>query len=586
MSAASARLRDTLTAAALFLATAAFTLWQNARVGVLWDLSYLLDSSFRFRLGQLPYRDFPFAHAPLTFLLHAAIIRIFGRVYYPHILCAALEAGLATLLTWRFLLNLFSQNRTVTPPQQKEVVILAQPESQYLLLNSSANRPGRLATLLASPLIFLGIYGVYPHPIYDSDCILAVLAALCLLQCAGETRTRNFLAGFACVLPLFFKQNIGLPFLAVTLLAVAVVAVIRRRRHLTVAPQLWLIAGAAAALAAALLTLHFTAGLHNYFYWTVTFAAQRRLPGLGIILATYHQTSLLWTLPAAIAGVALLRVERLRAIRWTRPAAFILLAAPFLWTIAALAFTSDADDRSDQFLSLWPHLLLLAALLALCNLRTVRTNPTLTPLLPIILLATIHGTFLSQQLWGSTYAIWPLLLLLIAAMLAQVPTLARPLAVVIAATFLLCGGLYAISLERLSYIHLDGPLTRATLPELRGLTTPGPWVPAFEELVRFTNAEVPAADGILLLPGEDPFYFATGRTPQFPVLLFDPATDPYTPQQTLDQARARNIRWLIVNRNLQLTESPKPDLPEVLHTLRQDFVPYRTVTNYDIYRRR
>ena len=29
-----------------------------------------------------------------------------------------------------------------------------------------------------------------------------------------------------------------------------------------------------------------------------------------------------------------------------------------------------------------------------------------------MLLATIHGAFLSQQLWGSTYAIWPLLMLL------------------------------------------------------------------------------------------------------------------------------------------------------------------------------
>jgi hypothetical protein len=153
-------------------------------------------------------------------------------------------------------------------------------------------------------------------------------------------------------------------------------------------------------------------------------------------------------------------------------------------------------------------------------------------------------------------------------------------------TFLLCGDLYATSHERLSYAQLDGPEAHSTLPELHGLTTPGPWIPAFEELVRFTQAEIPAKDGILLLPGEDPFYFATGRTPQFPVLLFDPATDPYTPQQTLEQARAHNIRWLIVTRNLQLNAPPKPDLPEVLSTLQQDFVPYRTLTNYDIYRRK
>jgi hypothetical protein len=573
------RLRDILTAVALFLATAAFTFWQNSRVGVLWDISYLLDTSFRITLGQFLYKDLPFAHAPLTFLLHAAIIKLFGRVYFPHIAFAALEAGAATVLTWRILLNLLEGNK---------VVILAQPESPSLPLNQPTDGNWLLATILAAPLTVLGIYAIYPHPIYDSDCILAILVALYLLQRTQNRAPLNALAGAACVLPLFFKQNIGLPFLAIAILAVATIAIVRRLQRTSIAPQLWLCAGATAALAAILVLIHACGGLHNYIYWTITFAAQRRLPGLGLILDIYRQTSLLWTLPAAIAALFLLRGNRLRGRRWTRPSAILLLAAPFLWTIAALALTKDADDRADQLLSLWPHLLLLAAILALYDLRPrgLATNPTINTLLPVILLATIHGTFLSQQLWGSTYAIWPLLTLLIAAMLAQIPTIARPLATIIAATFLLCGGLYATSLERLSYIHLDGAPTHANLPELRGLTTPGPWIPAFEELVRFTNTEIPAGDGILLIPGEDPFYFATGRTPQFPILLFDPATDPYTPQQTLDQARAHNIRWLIVTRNLQLTAPPSLDLPATISTLQQDFTPYRTLTNYNIYRRK
>ena len=268
-----------------------------------------------------------------------------------------------------------------------------------------------------------------------------------------------------------------------------------------------------------------------------------------------------------------------------RSIAVLLLAAPFLWTIVSLALTDDPTDRAEQLLSLWPHLLILSAALALhYNLRPLTRR--FNALLPLILLATIHGAFLSQQLWGSTYATWPLLTLLIATLFTQIPTIARPVAAIICATFLLCGSLYAISHERLSYIHLDGPIAHATLPEFRGLTTPGPWIPDFEELVRFTNAEVPANDGILLLPEEDPFYFTTGRTPQFPILLFDPATDPYTPQQTLEQARTHNIQWLIVNRSLQLNGPPHPDLPEIVRTLQPDFTLYRTLTNYDIYRRK
>jgi hypothetical protein len=570
------RLRDAIAATALFLASAAFTLWQNTRVAVLWDISFLLDTSYRFSLGQLPYKTLPFPYAPLTFLLHAAIIRLFGRVYYPHILLAAVEAGAATLLTWRILLA---------------------------LLEPLSDRAWSIATLLAVPLIVLGIYGIYPHPIYDSDAILGVLVALYLFQrSTSSTAARpilSLLTGAACVLPPFFKQNIGLPFLFVTLAAAAAIAIARSRQRISIAPQLWLFTGAFVMLTAALLTIRATVGLHNYLYWTITFARQRRLPGLAVMLSTYRQASLLWTIPAAVAALISLRrqgpsasfmAQSYRAMggirhRWI---AFILFAAPFLWSIASLALTNDPADRAGQLLSLWPHILILSAALAVWNLRPQKlaADPTLQRYIPAILLATIHGAFLSQQLWGSTYALWPLLSLLLAALLVQVPTLARPLAVVIAATFLLCGGLYAASHERLSYVFLDGPRVVATLPELRGLTTPGPWIPGFEELVRVTNAEIPANDGILLLPGEDPFYFVTGRVPQFPILLFDPATDPYTPVQTRDLARARNIRWLIVNRQTQLTGPPHPDLDEITRTLEQDFVPDRTLASYTIYRRK
>jgi hypothetical protein len=585
MSAASTgRVRSALAAAALFLFSAAFTLWQNAHIAVLWDLSYLLDTSFRISLHQLPYRDFPFAHAPLTFLLHAAIIHLFGRAYLPHLVCAALESGLATLLTWRILLR---------------------------LLKPLANRAFLLATLLAAPLIFLGIYGVYPHPIYDSDCILAVLFALFLLQCANHSAPRKLLAGAACVLPLFVKQNIGLPFLLTTLAAAAAIAIARRLQRASLAPQLWFFTGATTALATALFLIQTTVGLHNYFYWTVIFAAQRRLPGIPLILAIYRQTSLLSALPAALIALVLLRRQGpgapsmaqshrdgwevklrvphpfrvLRGMGGSHAAsiiALILLAAPFLCTVVSLALLTDPSDRTAQLLSLWPYLLILAAIYALWCLCRV---PSFDTLLPLILLATIHGTFLSQQLWGSTYAIWPLLMLLIAALLTQVPTIARPLAIVISATLLLCGGLYATSHERLSYIHLDGPLARATLPQLRGLATPGPWLPAFEELIHITNSEIPSNEAILLIPGDTPFYFATGRTPQFPVLLFDPATNPYTPAQILAQSRVRNVRWLIVSRNLQLTAPPSPDLPNILRALQPAFTLVRSLPNYDLYRR-
>ena len=97
-------MRDSLAGVAIFVATACVVLWQNAHVAILWDTSYVLDSAARFAHGQVPYRDFPFVHPPLTFLIQAAIIRFTGRVFFHHVLYAAVVGGLGTVLTWRLAL--------------------------------------------------------------------------------------------------------------------------------------------------------------------------------------------------------------------------------------------------------------------------------------------------------------------------------------------------------------------------------------------------------------------------------------------------------------------------------------------------
>jgi hypothetical protein len=568
----SRRPRDFIAAAFLFLGTAAFVCWQNSRVAVLWDLGYLLDTSWRIAVGQMPYRDFPLVHPPLTFVLQAALIRLAGRHYFVPVAYAAIAGGIGTVLTWRIVLRVM-----------RGAAVFA-----------SAVWP--VALVLAAPLTVLGVYSVYPHPIYDCDCALAILFALLLLTSLATARQNGWVlpvaAGAATVLPVFFKQNMGVPFLAAVGAGVLLLLVLEffktRSIHRALRSEFALVlAGMATALFLGLAALASTAGIGNYLHWTVQFAAQRRLPGVALMLSVYQEPSLMWTFPAWGAGVALCctrRVERW----WARIAAMCLMAAPLAATLLLLFMQDDSEDRADNLLALWPLLLLAGFVVAVFELRR---GITLGRLMPFFVLAAIHGTFLSQQVWGSTYALWPLLIVLVTQTLAALPARARPVvmttAALLGAVFIICGGLYAVSLQRLSYIQIpDAPLEHSSVPALRGMADRGPYLPNFDELVEFTEREIPRASVLLVLPGEDPFYYATGRIPRFPVTLFDPTTDPYSAPELLAEAHRRDVKWVIVKRVQQIDGDPMPEKVQSMELMAAEYALYRRLGGYDIYRKR
>lgn len=558
---------DWAVASFLFLATAGVVLWQNSRLGVLWDLSYVLENSYRISLGELPYKDFPFPYPPLTFLIQSLLIRLTGRVFFHHVLYCAVVGGLGTVLTWRILI--------------------------HLLRNSIAS-VRLVGFLLALPLTVLGIYAVFPHPFYDPDCTFTVLLGIFLLQQSERNNLSPlsaFWAGVALVVPLFVKQNIGLAFLASAGFANAVLMLLRIWRRQCASGYAWLVTGIAAGLAFAFLAIHFTVGVRNYMHWTIQFAAARRLPSLSGMLSPYRSTLLLVWIAAFAAGTLLLGHNR-RRNKWpVRLVSVSLLALPIVWPVFDLLIEQDPSDRADCLLTLWPFLLIVSLA---CALRNIRRGPEFDQALPFILIATVQGVFLSQQLWGSTYAIWPLLILLLAGMLMVLARLASDqrqseivmLAGVAALSMLVSGGYYVASHERLDYADLSqGHLARSTLPALEGLSVRGPWIPQFEELVRYSEREIPRDQGLLMIPGEDLFYYATGRRPHFPVLLFDHTVNPYSPEEIVEIARHRNVCWLVVKRNLQLNTEPVEDKGRLLDLLRADFVPVRSLANYDVYRR-
>jgi hypothetical protein len=567
-------------AAILFFSTAAVVLWQNLRLAILWDLSYILETSYRISLGDVPYRDFPLPFAPLTFLVQAALIKLTGRVYFHHVIYAAAAGGLATLLTWRILLRLFEEK---------------------------VASPRLMAFLLAAPLVPLGIYSVFPHPFYDSDCTLAILAAILLLlqlEHKDFPPFRAFFTGAFVVVAPFVKQNVGLAFLAATVLSLVVLVALAKWNRGPACGYAWTIAGAASALALAVALIHLTAGVANYWHWTVQFAAARRLPPLSDLLAIYRDPQLLWRIAAFLGGTVLLAFNRN-----ARPALALLsvslVSLPFVWTLLALLIESDPAERAEELLALWPFLLVVSLGSALWSYRRPRgvAPPGIALVLPLILIATVHGAFLSQQVWGSTYALWPLFMVLCASTFSvlfpvgtpsgskTVPPIAHvpaPLATVslVAVSLLISGWFYTWSRERLSYAKLsEGEMVHSSLPELTGLSVRGPWLPEFERLIGFAGEEIPVEDGLLLIPGEDLFYYTSGRRPQFPVLMFDHTVNPLSPEQIQRIAIGRDIRWLIVKNDLQLNGEPVEDQARLLRLLRQDFHLLQNLGIYDVYRR-
>jgi hypothetical protein len=357
---------------------------------------------------------------------------------------------------------------------------------------------------------------------------------------------------------------------------------------------LTLILGSVAGFFVALAIIQYTVGLENYKYWTITFATARRTPSFADMLSVYAD----WMLPAwlmVFAFGAVLFKRNESGKRLLNILSIILMAIPFLWPVAYLFIDTDASERAERLMSIWPFVMI--ASFALTYLF-VRRLSGIRAAIPFILIGTSHGVFLSQQLWGSTYGIWPLLIILIGINFLGLFSVtedenqsAWPVttyAAIISLALVIAGGFYVYSNERLDYVDFeDGEMAHSQLPQLKGLSMRGSYLPDFEELVTYTNQNIPQTDGILLLPGEDLFYYTTGRHPQFPVLLFDVTNNPLSADEILEQVRVHDIQWLIIKNDLQIeADKTIDDKDKIFEVLKPEFKHLESLNNYEIYKRR
>jgi hypothetical protein len=272
----------------------------------------------------------------------------------------------------------------------------------------------------------------------------------------------------------------------------------------------------------------------------------------------YVDPTLVWWLVLVLAGT----LTMMKGKRTSRPLPFLyswrtagvaVATIPFVWSIARIYLTDDSLEREINLLRTWPLVLVCGAIAALVA----------RDLIPLLLIATIHGAFLSQMTWGSTYAIWPLLVIVAAYAMRRVP-LALPVAFTLA---LLFGGIpYVVKSERLTYAKLDFD-----------------WQTGFRELVAWTDRNIPRGDAIVCIPGEDLFYFTTGRRPRFPVLMFDRTINPYDARTIDSLIRARDVRWVIVKKRLQLNGIPMENQDETLRLIATHARVVARLRNYTVW---
>ena len=524
-------------------ASAAVVVWQTLHAVALYDVSFVLNTAARIAMGDVPYRDFPLPYPPLTFVIQAALIKLFGAQYVVSAAYAVLLDAVAALLTLAIVVRLV--------------------------------RDRWLAAALCLPVVALGIHDVLPNAFYDADATFVMLIdILVALRLAERGAVRSWaIVGAICPVVIIVKQNSGLAYCLLMLAACGLALLRERPRAIP-----WLALGAAASVGVIGSVLQVTAGLENVARWTVVLASTRLAssPPLFTWLAE----------PIALGALALLLGGAL-LMRWGGPGKRlgpVIVAFPFV-VLAASAMT---EPGRLMLLLLWP--VGLCAGVGAAGVAIARGGITLPRLLPFVVFGVATAAFLSQGVRGSTYSLWPLLIVAAAEparlLHADRPMLAtRAVAGVIGACVLIAGLTYSLGEYRLGFVHLDGPVASSTYPGLAGLAAPGPFVEDVDEILRLVDKTVPAGDGIISFPGEEPLFYALGRRPRFPLVAFDFTVDPYAPAELTALRDATGVRWVLVKRDLQLLGTPFNATAKI-SALTDGFDLASSTFGYDLYRRR
>ncbi len=534
----------TLAAIVLALGAACMNYWQTTRATPLLDYAYQVDAAFRIYQGEIPYRDFFLVVAPGTYYLIAFLIRLTHGYVHSVQVAATMVISAANILLC------------------------------FHLFKKLSKSPG-LSVLALLPLIFTG-HAIYAYPFYDINVFLLIITVFLLTLHFDTTSRHARISGLACgiiaALTALVKQNVGLAFLAAWTCCIIAVCIFSRKaawcRFL-----LFALAGIAVTLGGFIGWLKQVNALEPYIYQTLIFPGKFRNPIAGLNNVRLevesfinHQGFVLFIVLLVILVffglLVFINHKRIRSPEtalWERRKTG-LVRVSLLLTVIGMSFTFHNSAFFDVNNGAWFVLIFFGLISGLTNLVIdLRTGKfSFSTCIPFLCLGVFLAASVSQGFWGSTYGMWPLYVLLLLWVLqwmtAHFPVYPWKYLVVPVCLYitLITGHISIDQVRTRAFADFSGEPRTATIPSLQGLSTPGIWIPEFENLVSYVEKNIPEEEEIAFLPGEDVFYEVTGRrNPLFCFCYLRETCDSDIGMAFVD-AGNRQVDWVIVKTKYQL----------------------------------
>lgn len=451
--------------------------WQTTRITPLIDYSYQVENAHRMFQGAVPYRDFFLVVAPGTYAVMAMLMKLtggyshMGQVYYTmFVACATI------ILTYRMLI-LIGVDRM-------------------------------LSALLIVPLIFAG-QSIYPYPLYDPNVAITMLVALYVLFVVRQkypySQPLFFVAGLLAAIPVFFKQNTGGVFF-VSLVSVLLLSVLSVRKKQNIHIFIAFISGGILCIGLVILWLLSHDAFDQFIYQTLVFPSSAKNPidAVRVIIGQYQGYLSLYAqnrlfVFVILASVAVVGIAS-KILRHRYNYALIVGVVLAIVGVYLFLTTPPLVLHDGYVLWFWVTLIFVSILFIIAHLiRRNHADDLLVRLSPIVLIASVHATFLSHGIVGSSYHMWPFAILLIGYIEKFINSKKLSLIFLVFLTAILARSVkdnYAMG-----YIDATGLMARATTGRLAGLSTPGEWIGQFESMIAYVQTSIPMDDRVAFLPG-------------------------------------------------------------------------------------